>query len=103
MVSKTAVHLVYIIRALQSTFPECLKTAKVNPILKRADVNNPNNYKLVSILPVFSKILEKVMHLQIYTFVESENLLVDGQFAFRTALSTQDAILSLSNNITKCL
>ena len=46
----------------QRIFPDSLKTAKVAPIFKSGDKDNVSNYRPISILPVFSKVLEKIMY-----------------------------------------
>lgn len=52
---------------------------------------------------MFSNILEKIMISQMYTFIESKNLLVYSQFGFRNGLSiTQDAVLFSSAFIAEC-
>ena len=43
-------------------FPDSCKTAKVIPLLKSSNVNDPNNYSSISILICFSKIFEKFLH-----------------------------------------
>ena len=43
-------------------FPTCLKTAKVVSVYKAGDINEVTNYRPISILSVFSKILEKLVH-----------------------------------------
>ena len=51
----------------QGTFPNKLKTAKITPLLTSGDAENVINYMSISVLPVFSKILERIMYNQIYT------------------------------------
>jgi hypothetical protein len=46
-------------------FPEALKVARVIPVFKKGDRTNVNNYRPISLLPVLSKVLEKVIKLQI--------------------------------------
>ena len=46
----------------QGTFPDSLKIAKVTPIFKSGAKNNISNYRPISILPVFSKVLERIMY-----------------------------------------
>lgn len=77
--------------------------AKVIPVLKKENENDPNDYRPISILPVFSKILEKVMHSQLYAFIESKNLLAHSQFGFRKGVFTQDAVLSLLDHLTESI
>ena len=47
----------------QGIFPNCLKTATVKPLFKSDDHQNLNNYKPTSVLPVSSKVFERVVHL----------------------------------------
>jgi hypothetical protein len=44
------------------TYPELFKVATVKPLYKKGDAHSIQNYRPISILPVFSKILEKLMH-----------------------------------------
>ncbi|RYA67263.1 hypothetical protein DD592_27655 [Enterobacter cloacae complex sp. 2DZ2F20B] len=66
-----------------SVFPDCLKTARIIPIHKKGDRNDLNNYRPISILPVFSKIFEKVLHTQLYSYFEKNNLFSNFQYGFR--------------------
>ena len=47
-------------------FPEDLKIARVTPIYKADDVNEIRNYRPTSVLPCFSKILERIMYNQLF-------------------------------------
>ncbi|XP_065658588.1 uncharacterized protein LOC136083107 [Hydra vulgaris] len=51
----------------EGIFPEKLKTAKVKPIFKSGDTSEIGNYRPISILSTFSKILERIMHNRVYT------------------------------------
>lgn len=64
--------------------------SKVIPVFKRGDRGDDNNYCPISLVPVFSKILEKVMYIQIIVFLESTNLLINRHFGFRENRSTVD-------------
>ena len=85
-----------------SVFPDCLKVAFAIPIHKKGNANDPNNYRPISILPVFSKILEKLLYIQLGNFFENNQLFADSQFGFRKVRSTTDAALSLTNTILQC-
>jgi len=73
-------------------FPDCLKLARVVPIYKSGDRCNTNNYRPISILPVLSKVFEKIMFIRLQSFIKSNNLLNDHQFGFREKSSTSDAV-----------
>lgn len=78
---------------LQGSFPECLKTAKVIPVYKAGDRTNVNNYRPISILPIFSKVLEKIVCKQLYNYVEERSILFESQYGFRGRKSTTQAVL----------
>ena len=60
-------------------FPDKMKVAKVLPLYKSNDEHNVSNYRPVSILPQFSKILEKIFEKRLREFIDKYNLLFDGQ------------------------
>ena len=61
------------------TFPKDWKDARVTPIFKAGDRTDVNNYRPVSILPVVSKLLEKVVHDQLYHWLDSNAVLTEWQ------------------------
>ena len=67
----------------EAVFPRHLKTAIIKPIHKTGDKNVFNNYRPISMLPVFSKILEKILHSRISDYINEHNLLHPLQFGFR--------------------
>ena len=80
-------------------FPERLKYAVITPLHKRGDVSDIANYRPISLLPAFSKILEKTMHSRLYQHLQTNNILATEQYGFRKGLSTEQATYSLTNNI----
>ena len=76
-------------------FPKDLKIAEVIPIHKNSDRNICNNYRPISILSVFSKILEKYIYSQLSSFVEKHKILTVHQCGFRKGVSTNVAIGNL--------
>lgn len=86
---------------LIGVFPSSLKIARVIPILKSGDMQNPNNYRPISILPSLSKIFEKAIHKRLDKFFEQNKLLFSKQFGFRKSKSTKDALSSVLEYITK--
>ena len=53
-------------------FPFAWKVAEVTPILKDSDQEIPNNYRPISLLPLLSKIRERVAHDQLTSYFDSE-------------------------------
>src|SRR5688572_3196230 len=87
----------------QGVFPDPLKLAKLIPIFKTGDKLKISNYRPISILSPFSKLLEKIVYDWLIAFVEQNNLLADTQYGFRKNLSTELALLDLTNQISKTL
>ena len=64
-------------------FPDQLKIAKLVPIYKSDDKQLVNNYRPISILPFFPKILEKLMYNRLLNYINDNKVLVDNQYGFR--------------------
>ena len=77
-----------------------LKMAKVVPIFKGDDKMFVNNYRPVSVLPVLSKILERLMYNRLNTYMVQNCFLTDRQFGFKNQHSTSMAVLRLVDEIT---
>jgi len=75
--------------------PKDMKIAKVIPIFKSADQALLKNYRPISLLPVFSKIIEKIMFKKITSFFNTNNLFYKHQYGFRANHSTVHPILHL--------
>ena len=76
--------------------PNMAKLAKIIPIYKAKDKKNISNYRPISLLPVISKILEKDVHKNLYTFLEKNKVLYASQYGFRKNRSTVSTIQNLS-------
>ena len=63
--------------------PNMAKLAKIIPIYKAKDKKDISNYRPISLLPVVSKILEKVVHKNLYTFLEKNKVVYASQYGFR--------------------
>ena len=88
---------------LSGVFPNKMKTAKVLPLFKSNDEHNVSNYRPVSILPQFSKVLEKLYEKRLRAFIDKNNLLFSGQYGFRTNRSTSLALNELIDTIVTAL
>ena len=80
-------------------FPDIFKIAKVIPIFKSESRVLCNNYRPISLLSNISKLIEKLMHRQVYSFLEQQNCFYNAQFGFRLSLSTNNALMSITENI----
>ena len=76
-------------------FPDALKIAKVLPLHKGGSTLDPNNFRPISLLSIFDKIIEKLMHKQLYSFLEDHKILFNNQFGFRKSNSTQLTLVNL--------
>lgn len=83
----------------QGNIPKLLKISVVKPVYKSGDSTKVENYRPISLTPVFHKIMEKLILEQMWKFVIKYNLINDNQYGFRKGHSTVHAILSFINNI----
>ena len=74
-------------------FPEKLKFAKVTPSFKSGKSKLLMNYRQISVLLCFSKILEMIMYDRLYEHLTKNNLLFDKQLGFRKSHSTEHALI----------
>ena len=83
--------------------PSDMKKAKVIPIYKSGDKHHIKNYRPISLLPVLSKIMERVVYNRLYKFITQNSLLTVCQYGFREDLSTELAILELQDRIANAI
>ena len=84
-------------------FPDYLKISKIIPIHKAEAITNVNNYRPISLLSCFSKILEKIMYKRLLSFLTRNNVLYNNQFGFRQSHSTHLALLEITDRIYQSL
>ena len=77
-----------------------MKIVKVLQVRKKISKHEFYNHRPISLLPQFSKILEKLYDLRMEKFINKHNILHDCQFGFRAGRSPSMALLSLIENIT---
>jgi exonuclease III len=87
----------------QGVFPDDLKVTILKPLYKKGDREACDNYRPIALIPVVSKIFERVIYNSFNNFLEKENIFTQEQFGFRKNRSTILAIHSLLNTIAKCL
>ena len=76
-----------------SLFPDLWKVARVTPIFKAGDRANKSNYRPISVLPVISRLFEKLIYNQLYQFLNENGLLAPEQSGFRALHSTVSSLL----------
>ena len=84
-------------------FPNNMKIAKVVPLYKTGDRHQFTNYRPVSLLPQFSKILEKLFNNRLDKFINKHELLSDSQYGFRANSSTALALTESIEEITNAI
>ena len=83
--------------------PKQLKIARVIPLFKSGEQDIFTNYRPVSVLPAFSKILERVMYNRLLRFLNNHNILSDNQYGFRKHHSTTYALACLYDKISSAI
>ena len=83
-------------------FSDKLKIAKVFTVFKNGERDLLTNYRLISVLPCFSKILERIMYDRLYSYLTENKILFKKQFGFRSGHSTDHALLELIDQICEC-
>ena len=82
-----------------STFPKECKIAKLKPLFKKGSSTEAKNYRPISLLPLISKVLEKVVLEQTQNFLKENNLIYELQSGFRDQHSTNFCLSYLSDKI----
>ena len=80
-------------------YPDMWKLANVTPIHKKDDKQNIKNYRPISLLPLCSKIFEKILFKHLYNFLISNNLITKNQSGFRPGDSTVNQLLYFVHKI----
>ena len=82
-------------------FPEKMKLADVFPLHKGKEKFLPTNYRPISLLLTISKVLEKLIYIRTYSFLNESNQLYVSQYGFRNNHSCENAISELVGHILK--
>jgi len=83
--------------------PHQFKTAKIIPIFKGGDPRSADNYRPISLLNNFSKIIEKIISIRLTSFLETNSLISNFQFGFRKEHSTIHPLIKFHNFIAETL
>ena len=77
-------------------FPDFWKLASVSPIFKAGPRNDVNNYRPISVIAIFSRILEKIVHDQMFEFLQP--IFTKNQAAFRKLYSTITSLINSTDS-----
>jgi hypothetical protein len=103
LINELSSPLCYLINRMFQTgnYPDIFKTAIVIPINKTGKKNDIRDYRPVSILTSFNKVIEKILYRRIMSFITKNNLLYCKQYGFREKSNTEVAAVELINEIRK--
>ena len=79
------------------------KIANVVPVYKKDSQTCLSNYRPISLLSIFNKLLEKLIYNRLLHFLEMKNIFYDKQFGFLAKRSTDQAVLSIIDKIQKAI
>ena len=88
----------------QGIFPDYLKIGRITPVFKNKGSRQMfENFRPISILPIFGKIFEKLIYSRLYDFLTRKNLMYSKQFGFRKGHSCSHALNYSVNELTSAL
>ena len=82
-----------------SSFPDDCKIAKLKPLYKKEAKTKPKNYRPISLLPLISKIIERIIHDQTQVFLDENKILFTYQSGFRKHYSTDTCLSYLTDRV----
>ena len=82
-----------------SSFPDDCKIAKLKPLYKKEAKTKPKVYRSISLLPLISKVIEKVVHNQTQNFLDTNMILYSYQSGLGKHYSTDTCLLYLTDNV----
>ena len=86
-----------------NTFARAWKTAEITPILKCGSPDVPSNYRPISLLPIVSKITERLVHRQLVEYLIKHNKLAVHQSGNRKLHSTETALLYVTDQLLQAM
>ena len=87
--------IIFNISIHEGCFPTAMKAAKITPIHKGDSVLSVGNYRPISLLPIFSKIFERLIYNRLIVFITENKILSKLQFGFQKNKSTEQAVTSI--------
>ena len=84
-------------------FPESINVAKVVPTFESGSSQDINNYRPISLLSVFSKIIEKVVHQRLHLFLQENDIIYKSQYGFQKNESTIHSLIQIVEKIRNAI
>ena len=84
-------------------FPDRLKISKIIPIFKSDNASLAQNYRLISILPAFSKIFQRAVYNRIFQFLVDNDISSKHEFDFRPGHSTSQPLINFVNKVANAV
>jgi hypothetical protein len=78
----------------QGVFPDSLKIANIRHVYKKGNKQEISNYRLISVLSIFSKIFELIVYDRLVSFITKFKILTENQYGFQKINSTTSACWS---------
>jgi hypothetical protein len=75
----------------------------VRPPYKKGDKTSMSNYRPISLLTIFSKVFEKVMHSKLSHYLQTNNIQIPEQYDFRKGISAENSAFKLTDIILKSI
>ena len=88
---------------LTGIYPENWKEGNIVPVHKKESKNSVKNYRPISLLPIFSKIFERLIYNSLFQHLRENNLLVKSQSGFLPGDSCISQLLSITHEIYQSL
>ena len=80
-------------------FPNQWKRANVTPVLKKDNKQLIKNYRPISLLPIFGKVFEKIIFINLYNYLVRNHLITNNQSGFRPGDSVTNQLIYLVHKI----
>ncbi len=91
--------IIYNLSISEGCFPSEMKAAKILPLHKGDSVLSVGNYRPISLLPIFSKIFERLTYNRLIDFISENKILSELQFGFQKNKSTEQAVASILSTL----
>ena len=90
--------------SLQTGFvPNQIKVSKISPLYKSGDKHNFSNYRPISVLSSFAKLIEKIVCYQLINYLDNNDLLYKHQYGFRGKHGTSHPLIHFTKNVHEAL